>query len=97
MKVFVFFLFCYLASYALSQKVSKQQKTDNSTDDSKQINPEGCGRRNNENSSLKRFLSAKRSNQKDFGWLVLLSGKEGVTSGNLINSQWVLTRANHVE
>jgi hypothetical protein len=62
--------------------------------DSQQINPENCGLRNNETSSLrKRFLSSTRSNQRDFGWLVLLSCPNGVMSGNLINSQWVLTRA----
>ncbi len=66
--------------------------------DAKRVNPEICGRRNNETSSLrKRFLSSTRSNQKDFGWLVLLLGPNGVMSGNLINSQWVLTCAKFAE
>ncbi len=66
--------------------------------DPTQINPANCGRRINEASSLrKRHLSATRSNQKDWGWLVLLVGEDGFSSGSLINSQWVLTHARNVE
>jgi hypothetical protein len=67
-------------------------------EEANRINPTNCGIRNNETSSLrKRYLSATRSNQKDWGWLVLLGGSDGYTSGNLINSQWVLTHAQNIE
>jgi hypothetical protein len=72
--------------------------SEESNEDAKHINPDECGVRSNKTSSLrKRFTSSKRANQNDFGWMVLLQGPDGVVTGSLINSQWVLTRARGIE
>jgi hypothetical protein len=100
-----FVSFCLAVSSAgVTIPVRKKTVNQNSNNkvlnsDAAQINPANCGMRSNEVSSLrrKRFLSASRSNQKDFGWVVLLEGVNGVTSGSLINSQWVLTHAKDIE
>jgi hypothetical protein len=45
-----------------------------------------------------KFASSKRSDQKDWGWHVLVSdSKEGSISGSLINSRWVLSQAALIE
>jgi hypothetical protein len=74
---------------------SSTSRVSSLTDDSTRINPEGCGLRYKDiQSREERFLSNKRSYQKDWGWHVLVSDKDGFSiSGSLINSQWVLTTA----
>jgi hypothetical protein len=63
-----------------------------------EINPKECGINHgggrNRKSKYKRFLDSETADQRNWGWLVLLSGPgRRSTSGFLINSQWVLTRA----
>jgi hypothetical protein len=68
--------------------------------DTSKVNPPECGALFFETakSNGKRFLSSRpAANQNDFGWMVLLEGQDGFKSGNLINSQWVLTNAENVE
>jgi hypothetical protein len=66
--------------------------------DAKKLNPPECGLKFTSR-TRKRFLSAKLSDQKDWGWVVLLEAaaqaNPTVMVGSLINSQWVLTRADN--
>ena len=65
-----------------------------SDDDAASINPEICGMSSQKASSLlreRRFPSAAVADQSEWGWQVLLINKDGfMSSGSLINSQWVL-------
>jgi hypothetical protein len=67
------------------------------------VNPPECGFNITSDpidfTKTKRFLTSKIiRDQKEFGWVVLLlSGEVGFKTGNLINSQWVLTNAQDVE
>jgi hypothetical protein len=67
--------------------------------DSTRINPPECGQRIiGPKLVRKRFLSSTPADQNDFGWHVALLNKQnGIESGSLINSQWVLSRANFSE
>jgi secreted trypsin-like serine protease len=74
-------------------------------DDAQRINPAECGQLYVPTSSAagdrnveRRFLSGKRANQREWNWQVcLLTDEMKATSGTLINSQWVLTRAKFIE
>jgi hypothetical protein len=70
-----------------------------SLNDTTSINPPECGKIVSDiYPKTKRFLSSKfLKNQNNVGWLVFVSGPEGKTCGNLINSQWVLTNAKNIE
>ncbi len=69
------------------------------SDDSRSINPDGCGLRYKDmQSRTERFLSNKRSNQKDWAWLAILVDKDNLSNGgSLINSQWIMTSARFAE
>jgi hypothetical protein len=72
-----------------------------SANDTKIVNPKECGKINSVAAAQgrrKRFLSSTLvKNQRDWGWLVYLDGEKSDKTGNLINSQWVLTNAKRVE
>jgi hypothetical protein len=59
--------------------------------DALQINPPECGLLQSSNN--KRIQKASDSDQAKWAWQVFLSGKTQAGTGSLINSQWVLTRA----
>jgi hypothetical protein len=85
-KLFVCILLTAMTAATLGQGVN----------DAKKLNPPECGVKFGPRLG-KRFVSGKLSDQKEWGWVVLLEAaaqaNPTVMVGSLINSQWVLTRA----
>jgi hypothetical protein len=107
-------LACFILLIAITTTALGQ-----TANDAKSINPKECGLNFTVASTLfetdepsepaKRYLSATLSDQRDWGWMVLLDSSsltkkanrsfasDYTFSGSLINSQWVLTRAKNAE
>jgi hypothetical protein len=75
-------------------------------EDATQINPPECGLSYRQmsqvmakdNSGEKRYISSTASRQREWGWHVFLfENADTMFSGSLINSQWVLSRAENSE
>ncbi len=67
-------------------------------EDARSINPNVCGLTAKKAKMglqrEKRFASSQvAGDQREWGWLVLTVSEKSTSSGSLINSQWVLSRA----
>jgi hypothetical protein len=70
------------------------------TNDTSNINPEGCGLSFQDIVTRERrfTINSKRASQRECGWQVLVFFSDNnPASGTLINSQWVLTSAYRIK